>query len=457
VEILISYEIIYQLSICPKRDIYVSLFDTDTGASMNASVLNRSIRTRKQGFAFPVELKKEAWEKNMGECPKILVVDDDAGVREILASLLEQAGYKTEAAQTAKEAIEKCQAKSFDVALIDIKLPDMEGTKLLGMLNKFNPAMVKIMITGYPSLENAVQSLNSGADGYLMKPFESEGLLKQIEEQLERRQRTKWENALRNTGLSAYEAKIYLSLAVEGCSEARRLSMASGVPRTKAYAALRKLTERGLVFEIPGQPKRFSVTAPSTAFGTLVQSLKKELSEEATSLSELESAISTLESIHEKKQSSKPVNTRKEEIWSVQGRDEIKQRTSEMLSRANTHVYAITTERGLVLFYKDFRKILDVLAEKGVEIRINVAIGSSSKNFVRELRYAYKVENTPVTVPVFFLCVDEKELLLARLRTDDFQTDSDNDVALFSQSETLCSFFSSLLHFDKCALLASGH
>lgn len=456
-DILISYDSIYQLSICPKRDISVSLFDTDTGASMNANVLNRTKRTWKQGFALPIKLRKEVGEKDMDACVKILVVDDDAGVRQILASLLEQADYRAEVAQTAKEAIEKCQTKSFDVALIDIKLPDMEGTKLLGMLNKFNPAMVKIMITGYPSLENAVQSLNLGADGYVMKPFESEGLLKQIEEQLERHQRAKWENVLRNTGLSAYEAKIYLSLAVEGCSEARRLSMTSGVPRTKAYAALRKLTERGLVFEIPGEPKRFSVTAPSTAFGTLVQSLKKELSEEATSLAELESAISTLESINEKKQSSKPVNTRKEEVWSIQGRNEIKQRTSEMLSRANAHVCAITTERGLILFYKDFSKMLDDLAEKGVEIRINVAIGSSSKSFVRELRYAYKMVNTPVTVPVFFLCVDENELLLARLETDDFKTDSDNDVALFSQSETLCSFFSSLLHFDKCPLLASGH
>jgi sugar-specific transcriptional regulator TrmB len=457
VESLISYDIIYQLWICTKRDIFVSLFNTDTGANMNTTVLNRTKRTWNQGSALPIKLTKEVREKNRDECVKILVVDDDAGVRQILTPLLEQADYKTEAAQTANEAIEKCQTKSFDVALIDIKLPDMEGTELLGMLNKFNPAMVKIMITGYPSLENAVQSLNSGADGYVMKPFKSEGLLKQIEEQLERHQRAKWENALKSTGLSAYEAKIYLCLAVEGCSEARRLSMTSGVPRTKAYGALRKLTERGLVFEIPGEPKRFSVAAPFTAFGTLVQSLKKELSEEATSLAELESALSTLESIHEKKQSSRPVNTRKEEVWSIQGHDEIKQRTCEMLSRAKAHVYAITTERGMVLFHKDFSKMLDDLAEKGVEIRINFAIGSSDKSFARELRYAYKVENTPVTVPVFFLCVDENELLLARLRTDDFKTDSDNEVALFSQSKTLCSFFSSLLHFDKCALLASGY
>lgn len=388
---------------------------------------------------------------------KILVVDDDADIREILGATLNQEGYEAETVKTGKEAIEKCQTKSFDVALIDVKLPDMEGTKLLSMLNKSNPAMVRIMITGYPSLDNAVQSINSGADGYLVKPFKSEGLLEQIEEQLERHQRAKWENVLRNTGLSAYEAKIYLSLAVGGCSEARKLSMTSGVPRTKSYAALGKLTEKGLVFEIPGQPKRFTITTPSSGFSTLVQNLKKELSEEATSLAELEYAISMLESIHEKKQSSKPLNMRKEEVWSIQGRNEITRRTGEMLSKAKISVHAITTEKGLILFHKNFGKLLDDLTEKGVEIRIKVPIGSSNLSFARELGYAYKMENMQVAVPIFFLCTDENELLLALLGTDDFKTDSEKDVALFSQSRTLCFFFSSLLRFDKRVLLASKH
>ncbi len=393
----------------------------------------------------------------MDERVKILVVDDDAGIRENLRAMLKQEGYKADVAQTGEEAIEKCQTESFDVALIDIKLPDMEGTRLLYMLNKFNPAMVRIMITGYPSPENAVQSMNSGADGYLVKPFKPEGLLEQIEEHLERRQRTRWENVLRNTGLSAYEAKIYLSLTVGGCSEARRLSMTSGVPRTKAYAALRKLTERGLVFEIPGEPRRFAIKTPSSAFGTFVHSLREELSQETTSLAELEDAISVLESIHEKNQSSTPVNLRREEVWSIKGRDEIMQRTGEMLSKAKTSVYAITTERGLVLFYKSFRKVLDDLAEKGVEIRIRVPIGPFNTSLVRELRYAYKVENVEVAVPIFFVCVDENELLLARLRTDDFKTDSDKDIALFAQSRTLGIFFISLLQFDKRPLLVSQH
>jgi len=393
----------------------------------------------------------------MGEPVKILVVDDDASIREALSALLEQAGYEAQCAQTGKEAIEKCRTESFDLALIDIKLPDMEGTNLLDTMTKLDREIVKIMITGYPSLENAVRALNLGADGYLMKPFHYEGLLKQIEEQLERHRRAKLESALRNTGLSSYEAKVYLSLTAEECSEVRRLSMSSGVPRTKTYAALRKLVERGLVFEVPGEPRRFAAAAPSDAFGTFVQGLKEELSKEATSLAELQGAISALESIHERKQSSKPGNSGKEEVWSIHGRDEIKQRAREMLSRARSSVYVLTPEYGLILLYRNFGRMLDDLAEKGVKIQICTAIGASNRSFARELRYTYKVENTPVTAPIFFLCVDGDELILVRLRTGDVETGSDEDVALFSRSPALCAFFSSILRFDKCVLLASEH
>ncbi len=393
--------------------------------------------------------KNEAEGKNRDEHAKILVVDDDASIRETLNEILTQEGYKTKTAQTGKEAIEACQKESFDVALIDIKLPDIEGTSLLDVLKKIDPTLTKIIITGYPSLENAVQSLNSGAAGYIVKPFKTLRLLEQIKEQLERRQKAKWENLLRKTGLSAYETKIYLSLTLEGCSEARELSMASGVPRTKTYAALKKLIQRGLVLEIPGETQRFSIATPSGGFSTFVESWKKDLSEQATTLVELENAISTLESIHEEKQASKPVNIRKEEVWSIQEGEEITGRTGEILSRAKISVYLITTEMGLVLFYKNFGKVLDDLAEKGVKIRIKVPVGPSNTNFVNELRYAYKVENMQVTVPIFLMIADEKEMLLANLRTDDSKTVPDKEFGLFFQGGTLCSFFSQLLGFSK--------
>lgn len=389
--------------------------------------------------------KNGAGGKHRGKPAKILVVDDDAGIRETLNEILTQEGYKPKTAQTGKEAVEACQKESFDIALIDINLPDMDGTDLLDSLKKFDPTLIRIVITGYPSLENAVKSLNSGADGYIVKPFTPVKLIELVKEHLERRQKVKWENLLRKTGLSAYETKIYLSLTLEGCSEARELSMSSGVPRTKTYSALKKLVQRGLVLEIPGEIQRFSIATPSGGFSTFVQSWKREISEQSTSLFELENAISTLESIHEEKQASKPMSVRKEEVWSIQGSEEIKRKTGEILSKSKKSVCVITTEMGLLLFYRNFMKVLDDLAEKGVEIRIKVPIESSNTNFLNELRYAYKVENMQVATSIFLLVVDKNELLLTIVRTEDSRTLSDKESGLFCQGETLVSFVSELL------------
>ena len=115
----------------------------------------------------------------------ILIVEDDANIRETLSALLQQEGYSTDTAKDGREAIEKTRAKFFNLALLDIKLPDMEGTKLLTAIHEDLPKMVKIIITGYPSLENAIEALNHGADAYIIKPAKPEKLLALIEEKLE--------------------------------------------------------------------------------------------------------------------------------------------------------------------------------------------------------------------------------------------------------------------------------
>jgi len=117
--------------------------------------------------------------------PRILIVEDDANIRETLKTILQQKGYNTDTAKNGQEAIQKSKAKFFNLALLDIKLPDMEGTKLLITLHDTLPKMVKIMVTGYPSLENAVEALNLGADAYVIKPVKPEKLLALIKEKLE--------------------------------------------------------------------------------------------------------------------------------------------------------------------------------------------------------------------------------------------------------------------------------
>jgi DNA-binding NtrC family response regulator len=115
----------------------------------------------------------------------ILIVEDDANIRETINIILQQEGYSTDTAKNGQEAIEKSKTKYFNLALLDIKLPDMEGTKLLTLMHEALPKMMKIMVTGYPSLENAVEALNLGADAYVMKPIKPEKLLALIEEKLE--------------------------------------------------------------------------------------------------------------------------------------------------------------------------------------------------------------------------------------------------------------------------------
>ncbi|MEM1566570.1 MAG: response regulator [Candidatus Bathyarchaeia archaeon] len=117
----------------------------------------------------------------------ILVVDDDEDIRKMMRLILEGEGYEVDEAVSAREAIEKSKMKVYDVALLDIVLPDMQGTFLLRELKETTPKMIKIMVTGYPNLENAVESLNLGADAYLMKPVNFEKLINVVEEKLAER------------------------------------------------------------------------------------------------------------------------------------------------------------------------------------------------------------------------------------------------------------------------------
>ncbi|UCF59382.1 MAG: response regulator [Candidatus Bathyarchaeota archaeon] len=121
--------------------------------------------------------------------PSILIVEDDANIRESISAILQQNGYITDTAKNGQEAMEKSKAKFFNLALLDIKLPDTEGTKLLTKMHENMPKMVKIMITGYPTLENAVESINLGADSYVIKPVKPDKLLWLLEEKLDK-QRT---------------------------------------------------------------------------------------------------------------------------------------------------------------------------------------------------------------------------------------------------------------------------
>ncbi|MCX8182541.1 MAG: response regulator [Candidatus Methanomethyliaceae archaeon] len=117
----------------------------------------------------------------------ILIVEDEKELVESMKALLEAKGYSVEIASNGKEAEERIQNRNYDIAIIDLFLPDVSGIELL---KKFDPRQFprtrKIILTGHASLEIAIQALNFGADAYITKPVSPEDLLKIISEQLEK-------------------------------------------------------------------------------------------------------------------------------------------------------------------------------------------------------------------------------------------------------------------------------
>jgi len=115
---------------------------------------------------------------------KIIIVDDDEQIRATMKTILEDNGYVVDLAATGNEAIKMTQETVYNVALLDIRLPDIEGVELLKRIKDNVPKTRKIMVTGYPTLQNAISALNKNADAYLVKPFDVEKLLNLIKEQL---------------------------------------------------------------------------------------------------------------------------------------------------------------------------------------------------------------------------------------------------------------------------------
>ncbi len=120
----------------------------------------------------------------MDKCARILIVDDDESIRNTVKIILEDEGYNVDVASTGYEAIKMTEKTAYNIALLDIRLPDMEGVELLKLMKDNVPRTRKIMVTGYPSMQNAITALNKNADAYLIKPVDVEKLLSTVKDQL---------------------------------------------------------------------------------------------------------------------------------------------------------------------------------------------------------------------------------------------------------------------------------
>lgn len=102
---------------------------------------------------------------------RILVVDDESGPRDVLKTALFQEGYEVRCAEGGRRALDLFEKEKFDLLLVDIKMPDMSGIDLLRKVQERSPETLVILITGYASLDSAMEAIRAGAYDYLTKPF----------------------------------------------------------------------------------------------------------------------------------------------------------------------------------------------------------------------------------------------------------------------------------------------
>ncbi|MBI4462939.1 MAG: sigma-54-dependent Fis family transcriptional regulator [Acidobacteria bacterium] len=119
---------------------------------------------------------------------KILLVDDELVVRDSLGKWFASEGYAVLPVASAREALEALQKEEFDLALVDIKMPGMHGIELQKRLHEIDADILVIIITGYASVETAVQALKQGAYDYITKPFDPDELVHLVSKALEHRQ-----------------------------------------------------------------------------------------------------------------------------------------------------------------------------------------------------------------------------------------------------------------------------
>jgi putative two-component system response regulator len=178
--------------------------------------------------------------------PRILMVDDEPSICHMVSRLLEKQGYACNTCEGATEAIAKIEAGAYELVICDIMMPGMTGIELLARIKKTHPDMAFIMLTGIDDHETAVRTLDLGAFGYVIKPFETNELLINIVNSLRRRElemeRNQYENRLeqevraRTAEIRATQEQITLRLVT--ASGYRDEETGAHIRRMGEYAAI---------------------------------------------------------------------------------------------------------------------------------------------------------------------------------------------------------------------------
>jgi DNA-binding NtrC family response regulator len=119
-------------------------------------------------------------EASLPAAGSVLIIDDEAAIRESLETLLELEGYGVESASSGEEGLARIGERSFDLVLLDLALPDRNGMDLLSEIHVQDPGLSIIMVTAYGTVENAVRAMQAGAANFVQKPWDNEKLLADV-------------------------------------------------------------------------------------------------------------------------------------------------------------------------------------------------------------------------------------------------------------------------------------
>jgi response regulator RpfG family c-di-GMP phosphodiesterase len=137
------------------------------------------------------------------ESPRILVVDDERVIREILSDFLSMEGYVVRAVEDGTAALRELQLRPYDLVISDLKMPQMGGIELLDQLTAKNIKVLAVIMTGFGTVETAIEAMKKGAYDYILKPFKVEEVVHVVQRGLDR-QRLQAENIRLREALSIY-------------------------------------------------------------------------------------------------------------------------------------------------------------------------------------------------------------------------------------------------------------
>ena len=122
-----------------------------------------------------------------GRSPRLLVVDDERSIREVLVDFLTMEGYRVSAVSNGEDACEFLAKEKVDAVLLDMKMPGMDGLELLDRIGRITPDAVSIMMTGFGTVETAIDAMKRGAFDYILKPFKVQDIIRIVERGLAKR------------------------------------------------------------------------------------------------------------------------------------------------------------------------------------------------------------------------------------------------------------------------------